>query len=77
MDVWHMALIPVLCTMPRDRVVATRIGIFACRTYPRATKTSKRANLCHQEKGAAKLTSKQYCKVSFNLKKLSDAQEPF
>ena len=34
-----------LCTMPRDRVVATRIGTFACRTFHRDAKASKRANL--------------------------------
>jgi hypothetical protein len=34
-----------LCTMPRDSVVATRIGTFACHTLPRDTKASKRANL--------------------------------
>ena len=30
-----------------DRVVATRIGTFACRTFQCDTKASKRANLCH------------------------------
>ena len=34
-----------LCTMPRDREGASNIGTFACRTFPRDSKASKRANL--------------------------------
>ena len=33
---------PLLCTMPRDKV-GTRIGTFACRSFLRDTKASKRA----------------------------------
>jgi hypothetical protein len=36
-----------LCTMPRDRFGASNIGTFACRTFPRDTKASKRANCYH------------------------------
>jgi hypothetical protein len=32
-----------LCTMPRDRDGASNIGTFACRSFPRDTKASKRA----------------------------------
>jgi hypothetical protein len=32
-----------LCTMPRDKFCASNIGTFACRTFPRDTKASKRA----------------------------------
>ncbi len=42
--------------MARDRVVATRIGTFACRTFPRDTKASKRANLCHAQRLTKKKT---------------------
>jgi hypothetical protein len=41
--------------MALDRVVAIRIGTFACRTVERETKASKRANLCH----AQELTNKK------------------
>jgi hypothetical protein len=34
-----------LCTMPRDRDGASNIGTFACRTFSRDTKASKRAKL--------------------------------
>jgi hypothetical protein len=34
----------VLCTMPRDRFCASNIGTFTCRTNPRDTKASQRAN---------------------------------
>ena len=32
-----------LCTMPRDRFGASNTGTFACHTFPRDTKASKRA----------------------------------
>ncbi|MBI1770015.1 MAG: hypothetical protein HYR67_16740 [Bacteroidetes bacterium] len=31
-----------------DKADATHIGTFACRTFLRDTKASKRANLCHE-----------------------------
>ncbi|MFN7436252.1 MAG: hypothetical protein ACK5SJ_07400, partial [Bacteroidota bacterium] len=39
-----------LCTMPR-RQGPPHIGTFACRTFKRDTKASKRANLCHTHFG--------------------------
>jgi hypothetical protein len=40
-----------LCTMPRDSLVATRIGTFACRAFPCDTKASKRVNFFHARQG--------------------------
>jgi hypothetical protein len=34
-----------LCTMPRDSFGASNIGTFACRTFSRDTKASKRAKI--------------------------------
>jgi hypothetical protein len=36
--------------MPRDRFGASNIGTFACRSFPRDTKASKRANFCDHGK---------------------------
>jgi hypothetical protein len=37
--------------MPRDRFGASNIGTFACCTFPRDTKASKRANLGSENSG--------------------------